>query len=394
MKSIVHISADFPDPLVPAKTRAVASLIDAVGDYRHLVYSLNRVSWQRDVATLPFGPDRIAIAYGAPPYGLALARALRPVADVILADLAARDRVPDLIHAHKFSVEGFVAAAVAERLGRPFVASLWGDTDIKIVAAKRGLRPAYQAIARQAARLLPAAPWTQDYFADVLELPSEKFGLLPVMTAADAVLPPTETNAPHLITVFAFDSWRRKGFDTLVQAINKVARHVPDVRLDVYGRGNPQSLLAVNRLIRGAGHDGRIRLCGPLDHASVQQTINRYAAFVMPTRRETYGMVHVEALLAGVPILWSRGRGIDGYLDGLDVGYRCDPESVDDVAGGVRHLLNNSAHLKGSIRRLQAAGALETLRRPAIAARYRTLLDELTGGSNSQSASLALAGAR
>lgn len=392
MHTILHISADFPDALAPSKTRAVEALLAGVDEFRHLVYSLNRANWHRGVAALPFGEDRIALSYGAPPYGIGLAHHLRPVTQAILDDIEHRRVVPSLIHAHKFTVEGLVAADVAAKLGRPFIASIWGDTDIKIFEAKRRLHERYRSIARRAALLLPAAPWTADYFRTALSLDADRFEVMPVMTAADAVLPPVTTGAPRFVTVLALDSWRRKGLDTLAQAVATFARDMPAVTLDIYGRGNSKALLDVKHVIEKSGAADRIKLMGPVPHTGVQETMNRYAAFLMPTRRETYGMVHVEALLAGVPILWSRDRGIDGLLDGLEVGYRCDPTSCNDVVDGLRFLATKEQRLKAEIRHHQSNGAFEFLRRPTIAARYRSLLLRAMGGANAQASASATAG--
>jgi glycosyltransferase involved in cell wall biosynthesis len=374
MKCILHISADFPDLLVPAKTRAVASLVAAAPGYRHLVYSLNRVSWRSGVHTLPFGEDRVAIAYGAPPYGLALAQHLRPVALAIQADLSRRRVAPDLIHAHKFSVEGLVAAEIAAKTGRPFIASLWGDSDIKIFEAKRSLRTCYRDIARKARLLLPAAPWTGKYFAQALSLDDEHFEVLPVITAADAIFPPVVTDAPKFLTVLSLDSWRRKGLDTLAAATAALKERMPNLIIDIYGSGSPKSFIDAQRVIREAGAELQMRFMGPMPNGDIQRTMNSYAGFLMPTRRETYGMVHVEALLAGVPILWSKDRGIDGLLDGLEVGYLCDPSSVEDVTAGIQSLFDRQAELKSSITRLQENGAFEHLRRSDIGKRYRAIL--------------------
>lgn len=387
MKTILHISADFPDALVPAKTRAVEALIAGVNEFRHVVYSLNRASWHRGVAAIPFGQDRIALAYGAPPYGIGLIYHLRPVTEVILGDIKRRRIVPSLIHAHKFSVDGLVAAEVAERLSCPFIASVWGDTDIKIFEAKPGLRERYRDIARRAELLLPAAPWTASYFRSALALDRDRFEVLPVMTAADTVIPPATLGLPRFVTVLALDSWRRKGLDTLAQALALLTREMPAVTLDVYGGGSPKALLDVTHMIGKCGAADRIKLMGPVPHAGVQETMHRYTAFVMPTRRETYGMVHVEALLAGVPILWSRDRGIDGLLDGLDVGYRCDPTSAEDVANGLRFLATEEDRLKREIHAKQTERALDGLRRPAIAERYRSLLLRAMGPKQAKTVS-------
>lgn len=375
MKTIIHISADFPDPLVAGKTRAVKSLIESAPGFRHVVYSINRAAWRSGVATQRFGEDHLAIAYGAPPYGVRLRHHLGIVADVISADAERRKIRPDLIHAHKFTVEGFVAAQLSSTKGTPFIASFWGDTDRKIIEAKPALRAAYRTLAHEAAMLLPAAPWTRDYFATALGLDRRDFEILPVITLADNIMPPTLSEQPRFASIFAFDSWKRKGLEVLVQAIATVAREIGAITLDVYGRGGPAALLDMTALIRGARMEDHIKLMPALAHAEVQQVLNRYAGFVLPSRPETYGMVYAEALLGGVPILWSQNQGVDGFFDPADVGYRCDPGSVENVANGIRHLIADQARLKTRIGALQTRGAFEMLRRDAIGAQYVKLLE-------------------
>ena len=374
MKTIVHISADFPDPLVATKTNAVKSLIEAAPGFRHIVYSINRAGWRSGVAAQQFGDDHLAIAYGAPPYGMRLAHHLGIVADLIVADAQRRKIRPDVIHAHKFTVEGLLAAKLSDATGAPFIASFWGDSDRKIFEGKPALRPAYRALARQATLLLPVAPWTRDYFAAALNLGREAFEILPVITLADTIIAPTLSPQPRLVSVFAFDSWKRKGFEVLVQAVANASREFGAITLDVYGRGGPAALLDMTALIRGAGMEDHIKLMPALAHTEVQRVVNSYTAFVLPSRPETFGMVFAEALLAGAPILWSQNQAVDGFFDAATIGYRCNPQSAEDVAEGLRHLIRSEAQLKQYIGKLQSGGAFAMLRRDAIGARYVELL--------------------
>ena len=377
MKTILHITADFPDPIVSSKTRAIEWLVAAAEDFRNVVYSLNRVSWRSDIAMLPFGEDRMALAYGAPPYGFRLLSHLKPVACAIAEDLRRRGIVPDLIHAHKFAVEGVIADQLSTALGIPFISSLWGDTDTKFFEGKPGLRSSYRQIGGRAVLLLPPAPWTTSYFSAALDLPSSRFELLPIITAGNDPLEPRICGRPDLVSVFNWDAWHRKGFDTLLQALALLARDIPEARLDIYGRGGPKAVLDMSRLIERSGLGDRVRLLRPLDASEVQETINRYAVFAMPSRRETYGMVYIEALLAGVPLLFPRGRAIDGVFEGMRVGYAADPNSAADVADGLRLLLVQEPRVKAEIGQLQRDGAFDFVRRNAISARYRELLSEV-----------------
>jgi glycosyltransferase involved in cell wall biosynthesis len=380
MKIILHISADFPDPLVLAKTKAVQSLVDSASGYRHIVYSLNRVSWKAGIAARPFGEEHRAVAYGAPPYGMRLAQHLRQVAEFIEADLKDRKLSPDLMHAHKLTVEGLVVEQLADNLGRPFIASIWGGTDRRIFEAKPNLRSTYRRIAQKAEILLPAAPWTERYFCDALRIEPERMEILPIITKADAVLAPRISKEPHFVSIVAFDSWQRKGFETMIRAVAQLSREIPNIRLDLYGRGGPRALLNMTQHISRLGMEDHVRILEPLEHGQVQQAVNNYAGFVLPSSPDTYGMGYVEALLAGVPILWSRNQGVDGFFDGLEVGYRCDPQSVDDVAAGMKCLVEQQELLKNRLGALHAEDAFAALRAANIAAQYGRILRSITGG--------------
>jgi glycosyltransferase involved in cell wall biosynthesis len=117
--------------------------------------------------------------------------------------------------------------------------------------------------------------------------------------------------------------------------------------------------------------------------------MNRYAAFVLPSWPETYGMVYVEAVLAGVPILWSHNQGVDGLFEHGQVGYSCNPQSLDDVVGGVRMLITEQSRLKAEIGRLQSENAFRHLRREGICASYAELINEALSASSHAVASVA-----
>lgn len=46
--------------------------------------------------------------------------------------------------------------------------------------------------------------------------------------------------------------------------------------------------------------------------------------FIMLSKTETFGLVFVESLTQGVPIIYTKGEGIDGYFQNGEVGYRID----------------------------------------------------------------------
>ena len=55
----------------------------------------------------------------------------------------------------------------------------------------------------------------------------------------------------------------------------------------------------------------------------------------MPSFRETFGLTYIEALSQGVPVVHSRGQGIDGYFAPRTVAAAVDPADPRSIAQGV-----------------------------------------------------------
>jgi len=388
---ILHLSADFPDPLVPGKTRAVARLLDLVAEADHRVYSLNRVGGAPGIAALPFGPavpgppgrhvtDRAhrALAYAAPPYGLWLKTRMTAVAGAISADLAARGWRPDIVHAHKLSVEGLAGWALARRFAAPLIVSSQGNSDLKILGAKATLRPAWRRIWQSADWILPFAPWTAAALDERLGPRTRPMTILPCPTPADGVLPPRWTG-PVVRTAFRLDEHANKGAAVLIEAARLAARAVPGLTLEIAGAGSPGAFARLERMARATG--GITRLVGPVPHDEMPEFWNGAACLVLPSRRESYGMVFAEALLAGCPVIHGAGSGIDGYFPGAPFVRSADPGDAVALARQIAGMVRGAPVIKAALAAAQRDGALARLQRPAIAAVYRAALAGVLGAA-------------
>lgn len=381
MLTVVHISADFPDSLASQKTRAVRNLIETAPNFRHVVYSLNRVDGFGRISSAPFGEDRIAVAYGAPPKGFMLATCLDGVRRWIAQDLRSRGVKPDIIHAHKLSVEGLIGHGLVAGESTKLLVSIQGDSDTKITRVRPDLHGRWRAVARRADGLVSMSKWPLRQLEPILRDGVERCRILPAITRAEALKPAQPINAPRLVTVFHLAPWRRKGADSIARAAQIAAKSLPDLQIDLYGDGAGAELVEVKGMLRRLDPEGRVRLMGPLEHSAIQQTLASYAGFIMPSRRETYGLAYVEALFAGIPVIYSKDRGIDGLLPESLIGYGCDPHSPADIAAGIVHVVQNEASLKAGIAQAQTDHVFDPMRSEAIGRAYTEILQGLANSS-------------
>ena len=102
-----------------------------------------------------------------------------------------------------------------------------------------------------------------------------------------------------------------------------------------------------------------------------EEVINYYrqnGIFVMPSLKETFGLVYAEALSQGLPIIYSKGQGIDGFFEDGFVGYAVKSKSPDEIVAAINKIVSNYPEI--STRCCQEAKAFSWER---IAKEYDTI---------------------
>jgi glycosyltransferase involved in cell wall biosynthesis len=167
---------------------------------------------------------------------------------------------------------------------------------------------------------------------------------------------------------------RSKGFDLLVDAWAQVAQKHPDWRLRIYGEGSQRS--ALQRQIDELGLGGSVSLEG--FSTSLQAEMAKGSLFVLSSRAEGYGMVLVEAMACGVPVVSTDcpAGPRDIITPGVD-GLLVPNKDVDALAGAVNEMIE----LDDDRRREMAEAALVTADRrsqPAVTAQWDELVQRLS----------------
>lgn len=367
---VLHLSADFPDPINPAKTPVIARLIDLVADgYDHQVISLNRrsptVAGAVRIATGVMSPINgaslrpitggICAEYLAPPKGLLHSTMLERLAAWITDHVTQHGAIPDLVVGHKLTVEGIVARKVARNLGRPFAITIQGNTDEKILRARPDLRRQFARIYHEAGCVFAFAPWARRAVEQRLGLRRGLTLDLPCPTLLDSVRPPVPRGSA-LISVFHLRNYKTKNLVGLTCAMRALAAGGDGTMLQVIGDGSPNDTVACQAIVSSLPNIG---LAGPRNGEELTAVMNNAIALVMPSRRESFGLVFVEALFAGLPIIYPKGASIDGYFDGLPFAIGVDAEDSGAIADAIRHVIAHEASIKTSLARWQEGGGLE-----------------------------------
>ncbi|MCK1305151.1 MULTISPECIES: glycosyltransferase family 4 protein [unclassified Bradyrhizobium] len=190
-------------------------------------------------------------------------------------------------------------------------------------------------------RIASVSQHTADVMAKEFRLSPTKFTVLP--NAVDSIDLPRcgpEKEAPVVLTVSRLSSGdRQKNIDQMLKSIALVKERVPDVRYEVVGDGPLRDEL--QRLADDLGISGNVSFLGRLSETELAQAYLRAAVFALPSSKEGFGIVYLEAWLRLLPVLCSSfGAAKEVVSDGRD-GFVVDHRDCDAIADRLHELLTD-----------------------------------------------------
>jgi glycosyltransferase involved in cell wall biosynthesis len=128
-----------------------------------------------------------------------------------------------------------------------------------------------------------------------------------------------------------------KGHDEVLEVLPGLAEEVPDVAYLVCGDGDDRSRL--ERKAKRLGVADRTVFAGYVPEEEKEDYYRLADAFVMPGRGEGFGIVYLEAMACGVPVVASSADASQEAVRGGKLGAVVDPGDLDSVKSGILETL-------------------------------------------------------
>jgi glycogen(starch) synthase len=247
---------------------------------------------------------------------------------------------PEVLHVQCFGPNGLYAAALSRLNRTPLVVSSHGETftdDHAVFDDSALLRFGLRSALGRAARVTGCSQVVVD---DLCTRFGARDGrVVPNGVDLDVAPPSGGRGVRALPTVLAVGRIERmKGFDLLLEAFAE--RDLASrARLAIGGDGG--QLEALRARARELGVDASVDFLGRLDPDDVARRMAEAAVVVVPSRREAFGIVVLEAWRAGAPVVvTSRGGPATIVTHGVD-GLVVDPEDIPALAAAVDTVLSD-----------------------------------------------------
>ncbi|HVU73483.1 MAG TPA: glycosyltransferase family 4 protein [Mycobacteriales bacterium] len=279
----------------------------------------------------------------------------------------AHESAYDVVHAHDWLV-AHSAATVKETLGLPLVATMhateagrhqgWLPSPLS-----KAIHSVEWWLTFEARRVITCSSYMRWEVTRLFDLPPDKVDVVP----NGVIEVPSRRRAPSTPTVvYAGRLEYEKGVQTLLRAVPRLKRRHPGLRVVIAGTGTYTT--GLQDLAKELKVGKAVEFIGHVDRSTLATLFAAASAVVVPSIYEPFGMVALEASIAGAPIIVSDTGGLRELVDhGVD-GLRVPSEDVPALADAISTLVKDQV-LASRLARAAKARARREHHWDAIAAK-------------------------
>lgn len=146
-----------------------------------------------------------------------------------------------------------------------------------------------------------------------------------------------------------------KGYDLVINALPGLKKSIPNIKYILAGKADEIESNHIKSLAEELNLNGTLTLAG---YIKDEELIDHYLTsdiFIMPSQKEGFGIVFIEALACGLPVIAGNKDGSVDALQNGKLGTLINPESISEISGSVMKLYsernNNTIEQKLNLQR-------------------------------------------
>ena len=274
----------------------------------------------------------------------------------------------DLLHSH-YWLSGWVARELARERGLPTVHMFHTLGRMKDSVARSQAEKetstriqVEQELMRDMQRIVAATPLDKSQMVELYDANPQKIKVIPLGVDLDLFRPMPRDEATraigvdlpqdHHLVLFVGRLDPLKGLDTLLQAICKLTELAPELArhlclaviggdADENGSGMGNELECLDKLRREAGIDDLVTFLGSRAQDTLPYYYSAADVCVVPSHYESFGLVALEAMACGTPVIASRVGGLQHTVEDDVTGMLVPAGDVDALAEKLRLVLTD-----------------------------------------------------
>lgn len=246
-------------------------------------------------------------------------------------------QIPDIIHVHGSLPEDHAGFLLKKKLNRKMILTVHGASVYAVVKRKWQFRTTKRILRNS------------DLVVGVSETVRERIKLLtgreenieviyngykPVKF--DYVSKPQNSKIKIL---FGATLVERKGCEYVIRAFKKIQGYKDRIELEIAGGG--ELLEKLKHLTEELNISNLVKFYGVVSHEKMLSLMQECDIFVLPSWDEAFGVVYLEAMSFGKPIIGTVNEGISEIIKNGENGLLVQPRNIDDLVEKIKNLIEN-----------------------------------------------------
>ncbi|RJX22216.1 MAG: glycosyltransferase family 1 protein [Ammonifex sp.] len=266
-------------------------------------------------------------------------------------------RMPEFtaVHAHDWLV-AWAARALKHAYRLPLVATIhateFGRNNGLHNDTQRFISSVEWWLAYEAWHVIVCSRYMENELKYVFQIPGDKLSVIQNGVEPQNFAPPAGQvsrewfAAPNEKIVFWVGRLvREKGVQVLLAAVPRILSQHPNTKFVIAGKGPYEQEL--RRYAEELGVADRVYFTGYIDDVTRNALYNWASVAVFPSLYEPFGLVALEAMAAGTPVVVTDTGGLGEIVKNGYDGLKCQPDNADAIAARVAYLLGNPGCAEG-----------------------------------------------
>lgn len=246
--------------------------------------------------------------------------------------------MPDIVHVHSMLNAGMVALEIKKRYGIPYVITEHSS------AFARGLVSNWQlnnvvVIAQGAERRMAVSTCFAQLLEKAINVTSSRWDVMPNIVHESFF---TYSVGDKSSVIFKFLNvcllTYNKRVDLLIKSFSKAFKGKNNIHLQIGGDGVQRQVLEA--LVKEVGLERQVEFLGMLSREQVVKYMSDANVFALSSQYETFGVVLIEALALGKPIIATRCGGPEDIVN-IENGILVPTDDVDAMASAMQEMYDN-----------------------------------------------------
>lgn len=261
----------------------------------------------------------------------------------------------DLIHAHVALPDGYAGEKIAQKYEKPLFVNIHGQDFQKTIFKNNKYKKNIEKIINFSEKTIVVSKKLKKIGEKYLEINKDKIIVVSNGINRDDIYTEKNKNVQDYkgkkVILSVSHLIKTKGIDLNIKAIAKLKQKYPNIIYLIIGEGEEKKKL--KKIVSELNLQDRAIFVGEVSHYKVMEYMASCDIFSLPSWNEGFGVVYLEAMAQGKPVIGCQGEGIEDFVEHGKTGLLIKPKDVDSLVKAMDFLLSHPSEAKDIGKRAQ-----------------------------------------